>query len=162
MRLRVVRALLGRWHSYLALPRQTPASWHQDRLKEELRELREARTLAEAISEASDVVFTISRAEHEGFGNDSISTSNFLGRLPTFWAAAVILYMLYKFTMRWSFYRVTAYACGLRGEQLDAVRDVINPAKLDKMDNVARRHGLEPSKFRRVGAVVRRVWPLLP
>lgn len=162
MRRHILRALLRRWHAHLNLPRGHPRSWHQDRLNEELTELRVAKSLVETLSEASDVVFSISRAEYEGFADDRVTPFDLLCRLSTFWAAVVVAYMLYKFTMRWYFYRVTAYACGLRGARLDAVRHVINPAKDHKMDKVAVRHGLQPAEFRRVAKVVRRLWPLLP
>ncbi|KAL8335303.1 hypothetical protein RB598_009481 [Gaeumannomyces tritici] len=162
MRRHILRVILRRWHAHLGLPRKESRSWHQDRLREELIELNGAESLIGTLSEASDVIFSVSRAEYEGFTDDRATVFVFLERLSTFWAVAVVAYMLYKFTMRWSFYRVTAYACGLRGARLDAVRDVINPAKSHKLDEVAARHGVQAEEFRRVGGIVRRLWPLVP
>ncbi|KAL8365381.1 hypothetical protein RB595_004266 [Gaeumannomyces hyphopodioides] len=162
MRRQILRVILRRWHAYLGLPRKESRSWHQDRLSEELVELKGTKSLVGSLSEASDVIFSVSRAEYEGFTDDRATLSDFLEQLSTFWAVIVVAYMLYKFTMRWSFYRVTAYACGLRGARLDAVRDVINPAKSHKLGEVAARHNLQAEEFQRVGNVVRRLWPLLP
>lgn len=60
-------AFLTLWHRALGLLRQVPRSWHCDRLREEEQELREACTYLEKISEASDVLFSISRARHGSF-----------------------------------------------------------------------------------------------
>lgn len=43
-----------------------------------------------------------------------------------------------------------------------AVREVVNPAKDGKLDEVAVRHGINLVAFRRVGRTLRCVWPLLP
>ena len=42
------------------------------------------------------------------------------------------------------------------------VREVVNPAKDSKLDEVAVRHGIDLAVFRRVGRRLRCVWPLLP
>ncbi|KAI7908895.1 hypothetical protein M0657_012089 [Pyricularia oryzae] len=77
-------------------------------------------------------------------------------------SAAVLLYMGAKFSARWTFYRIVAFACGARGERLRGVREVVNPAKASKVDEVAERHGLDRVAFRRWAGRVRMFWPLLP
>ncbi|ELQ42435.1 hypothetical protein OOU_Y34scaffold00208g2 [Pyricularia oryzae Y34] len=67
-----------------------------------------------------------------------------------------------KFSARWTFYRIVAFACGARGERLRGVREVVNPAKASKVDEVAERHGLDRVAFRRWAGRVRMFWPLLP
>ncbi|KAB5511701.1 hypothetical protein GE09DRAFT_1067588 [Coniochaeta sp. 2T2.1] len=65
-----------------------------------------------------------------------------------------------KYTSRWSFYRPTALL--YKAPRPLTVREVINPAKDSKLDEVAGRHGIDPVRFRRVGGGLRSVWPLLP
>ena len=88
-------ALLRRWHGMLGLSRQSPPSWYRDRLREELRERRTAKTPWRKLSETSDVFFSISRAQYDGFS---------VRKLPPFVASRHVLvyaYMLAKYTSRW-------------------------------------------------------------
>lgn len=141
--------VLTKWHGILNL-RRYPPSFHRARLAEELLEQREATTYISRLSETSDVLFTTSRARHQGSP---------VGRLPPLAAphAAAYAYMLAKFTSRWAFYRAAGRLCGD-----DDVREVINPLKDEKLVAVAMRHGLDPVRFRKVAGLLRRVWPLLP
>ena len=146
--------ILNRWHRLLGLARQSPTTWYRDRLREELRERHAATTLCTRLSETSDVFFSISRARYDGHPICS---------LPPFVATrhgAVYAYMVAKYTSRWTFYRTAAWLCG--SPRYHLVREVVNPAKNHKIDEVASRYGLEPSKFRRVAGKLRRIWPLLP
>ena len=146
--------LLNRWHGLLGLPRQTPASWYRDRLREELREHRAAKTYLQKLSEASDVFFCSNRAHYDGFP---------VRKLPdpiTLRHAVVYAYMLSKFTSRWKFYRTAAFIC--RFPHPDAMREVVNPGKDEKLAEVASRHQIDPEKFKKVGRRLRQVWPLLP
>ena len=146
--------LLNRWHGLLGLSPQTPASWYRDRLREELREYRTATTYWQKLSEASDVFFSSSRAHYDGFP---------VRRLPgplTLRHAVVYAYMLVKFTSRWKFYRTAAFIC--RIPHRDAMREVVNPGKDEKLVEVASRHRIDPEKFKKVGRQLRQVWPLLP
>ncbi|TLD09622.1 hypothetical protein PspLS_11715 [Pyricularia sp. CBS 133598] len=61
-------------------------------------------------------------------------------RLP----AGVLLYMVAKLSLRWTFYHIVASTCGARGRKLKDVREVVNPRKTSKVDEVAGRHGLDP------------------
>ena len=147
-------ALLKRWHGMLGLSRQSPPSWYRDRLREELRERRIAKTHWQKLSEASDVFFSSSRAQYDGFP---------VRKLPPFVTSRHVLvyaYMLAKFTSRWKFYRTVAIICN--APHYDLVREVVNPSKDQKLEEVASRHQIDPVEFKRVGRQLRQVWPLLP
>ena len=147
-------ALLRRWYGMLGLSRQSPPSWYRDRLREELRERRTAKTPWRKLSETSDVFFSISRAQYDGFS---------VRKLPPFVASRHVLiyaYMMAKYTLRWKFYRTAAILCN--APRYDLVREVINPSKDHKLGEVASRHQIDSAEFTRVGRRLRRVWPLLP
>jgi hypothetical protein len=138
----------------LGLPRQSPPSWYRDRLREELHELRTATTPIHRLSETSDVFFAISRARYDGIH---------AWKLPPFIASRhvpVYGYMLLKYTLRWAFYRTAARLCKAPRPYL--VREVVNPGKDSKLDEVSFRHGIDQLQFRSVGRRLRSVWPLLP
>ena len=146
--------LLTYWHRMLGLSKQFPPSWYRDRLVEELRERRAAKTTIEKLSETSDVFFSLSRARHDGFP---------VRLLPTFWTsrtALVYMYMMAKFTSRWQFYRTAAWLC--KANHYASVREVVNPGKDSKLAEVALRHQIDVEEFRRIGGLLRRIWPLLP
>lgn len=42
------------------------------------------------------------------------------------------------------------------------MREVVNPAKYSKLEEVASRHQIDPVVFKRIGGKLRRLWPLLP
>lgn len=146
--------ILYRWHEMLGLSRQSPPTWHRDRLREELRERYTATTRWQRLSETSDVFFSISRAQHDGFP---------VRRLPPLASprhAAIYGYMLAKYTLRWQFYRVAALLC--HAPYYASVREVVNSSKDRKLEEVASRHQIDPVTFKRVGGKLRRFWPLLP
>ncbi|KAJ8132201.1 hypothetical protein O1611_g1426 [Lasiodiplodia mahajangana] len=145
--------VLVQWHRVLGLPRQSPRSWHQDRFNEELEELNEANDWLEKVSEASDVLFAISRAKYDGFP---------IADVPSLRPSNVIIYgyMLAKYTSRWAFYRTLAFLSG--APATSTVREVVNPTKDHKLENVARRHHIDPERFKSTGRRLRRIWPLFP
>ncbi|KAL2818253.1 hypothetical protein BDW59DRAFT_152184 [Aspergillus cavernicola] len=146
--------VLKRWHGVLRLTRQPVASWHRDRVREELKERRMAKTWGHRLSETSDVLFSLSRARYDGFPIRS---------LPSMFGphyALAYAYMLAKYTSRWSFYRVAAYLSG--APRYDLVREVVNPSKSAKLGEVASRHQIDRVKFKRVSRQLLRVWPLPP
>ncbi|KAH8589267.1 hypothetical protein B0O99DRAFT_637237 [Bisporella sp. PMI_857] len=145
--------LRGRWLGLLGLARQSPRSWYRDRIREELRERHNAKTLCQKLSETSDVFFSIIRARHDGFP---------IRRLPAFVFrhVPVYAYMLGKYTLRWKFYQTTAMLCNAPRYKL--VREVVNPSRDHNLYEVACRHQIDPVKFKRVGLRLRRIWPLLP
>lgn len=144
-------ALLSRWHKMLALPRQSPASWQSDRLREVIQECAEAKTYIERLSENSDVFFCISRARHEGHNIAPLPSCN------TPRNALVYAYMIGKFSLRWGFHRTAARLSGVKG-----VCEVTNPGKDHKIQIVAQRHGIDPGVYGRVATRLRWVFPLLP
>ncbi|KAK8063504.1 hypothetical protein PG996_008156 [Apiospora saccharicola] len=141
----------------LGLARHTP-EWYRDRLREELQELRDAKGRWERLSETSDVMFAISRAQHDGFPVRQSPlpalTSTFEGKQC--WV--VCAYMLGKYTSRWLFYRTAASLSGMKDPQ--SVREVVNPTKDSKIEEVASRHQVDKAKFCRISRHLRRVWPL--
>lgn len=148
----MMQRLLLRWHGFLHLPRH-PQRWYRDRLREEIRERRLAITPCQKLSETADVFYIISRAQYDGYR---------LRTLPKFsfshvWICA---YLVSKYTLRWKFYRVAAFLCHCPDP--DAMREVINPAKDHKVQEVACRHGIEPESFARICRRLRLIWPLLP
>ena len=149
-----IDALLRRWHRMLGLARQSPPSWYRDRLREELKERRDAKTFLEKLSETSDVLFSISRARHDGFPVQS---------LPPFRTTRHTLaytFMLLKYTLRWRFYRIAAKFC--KAPHWGSVREVVNPGKDGNLREVARRHNIDPEEFVNAGQQLRNVWPLIP
>ena len=141
-----VDALLRLWHGMLGLPRQSPSSWYRDRVQEELRERRIATTPWQKLSETSDVFFSISRAQYDGFP---------VRKLPPFFATSHVLvyvYMLAKFTLRWNFFRTAAIICN--APHCNLVREVVNPNKDQKLEEVALRHQIDPMEFKRVGCLL--------
>lgn len=68
--------------------------------------------------------------------------------------------MLAKYTLRWQFYRVAALLC--HAPYYASVREVVNPSKDRKLEEVASRHQIDPVTFKPVGGKLRRFWPLLP
>ena len=148
------RTFLNRWHRIMGMSHQRSRSWHRDRLREEVQEFRKARTWRQKLSEASDVFFTSSRAQYDGFP---------VRRLPSHLSAYNILiytYMLAKFTSRWQFYRTVAFLC--KAPHYKAVREVVNPSNDAKLKEVALRHQMDPLEFQRVACRLRRLWPLFP
>lgn len=149
-------ALLRLWYGKLRLPPQSTPSWYRDRLREELQERRLARTPCQKLSETSDVLFAISRARYDGI----LATTP---KLPFILAPRyvfVYMYMLAKYTSRWTFYRTAAVLCS--APHRDLVCEVVNPSKDHKLDEIASRHQIDPATFRHVCHRLRRMWPLLP
>ncbi len=137
----------------LGLPRQSAPSWHRNRLREELRERRTAKTCWQKLSETSDVFFSISRARYDDYP---------IRKLPAFVALRhflVYAYMMAKYTLQWKFYRTVAMLC--RPPDYP-VREVVNPSRDHKLHDVASRHQINSIKFERVARRLRNVWPLLP
>jgi hypothetical protein len=144
--------VLLRWHGFLRLPRH-PRSWYRDRLREEICERRLAKTALEKLSETADVFYVLSRARYDG---------HTFRKIPTFTVHhfVVYAYLLSKYTSRWQFYRLAAFLCNHSNPS--SIREVINPNKDVKVQEVACRHSLEPFEFIRVCRRLRVVWPLLP
>ncbi|KAF2030453.1 hypothetical protein EK21DRAFT_65488 [Setomelanomma holmii] len=145
--------VLRSWLTGLRLAQQSP-SWYRNRLREELQERRIAVTSLHRLSESSDILFSILRAQHDGHP---------VGTPPPFrlWRNSLVYgYMVTKYTSRWSFYRMAARLS--RNADHRTIYEVVNPAKDEKLEEVALRHNIDPLKFRRTCCRLRRIWPLLP
>ncbi|CBX98539.1 hypothetical protein IAQ61_007830 [Plenodomus lingam] len=145
---------LHRWFAMLKLSQQWAPSWYRTRMREELRERRAAHTRWQKLSETSDVLFAILRAQNDGHP---------IIRPPPFylWRNSLVYgYMVAKYTSRWSFYRMAARFC--RGVDHRSVCEVVNPAKDHKLEEVALRHHMDPATFKACCRKLRRIWPLLP
>jgi hypothetical protein len=142
------------WFQTLNLPRQSHFSWHRARLQEELYERRTAKTNWQKLSETSDVLFSITRAQYDGFPTRNPSCLSGLHFTP------IYLYMLAKYTSRWSFFRVVALFCN--AQHWNLVHEVVNPSKDHKLIDVASRHAIDQKDFQRVSRQLRRIWPLFP
>jgi hypothetical protein len=149
-----IENILRLWHRRLALTRQTKSSWHRDRLREELKERRHAGSYWKRLSETSDVLFSISRARHDGHPIRALPPVLSPCYFPAYG------YMLAKFSSRWMFYRTAAALC--KAPHVGRVCEVVNPSKDEKLVVVACRHQIDPVLFKRVAGRLRRVWPLLP
>ncbi|KAI0390133.1 uracil phosphoribosyltransferase-domain-containing protein [Xylariaceae sp. FL0594] len=132
------RVMLHAWHKILGLQRVTALQWHKDRLRDETAEYEEAIGLMDRLSEKSDIFFAISRAQYDG---------HYVGPLPPFTMGHVPVYgyMLAKYTSRCMFYRTLAYICGAD----HTVREVVNPTKDSKLEEIAARHRIDRDKFKR-------------
>ncbi|CAG8127488.1 unnamed protein product [Penicillium nalgiovense] len=142
------------WFTMLNLQRQPLASWHRARLREELRESRLAETSWQKLSETSDVLFSITRAHYYGFLIQNPSCLAGLNSSP------IYMYMLAKYTSRWSFFKAAALFCNAQHWKL--VHELVNPDKDHKLTEVASRHGINEKDFRQVSHQLRRIWPLFP
>lgn len=142
------------WLRVLNLPRQSQASWHRNRLQEELQERRHAEAGWPKLSETADVLFSIRRAQHDGF------PIRLVHRLAGIRGAPATVYMIAKYTSRWLFFRTAAFACNTK--HYSSVREVVNPSKDHKVAEVARRHHINPQRFQLACRQLRQVWPLLP
>ncbi|RDW76540.1 uncharacterized protein DSM5745_06532 [Aspergillus mulundensis] len=153
----MLNPILRTWHRTLRLTRQPSASWHRARIAEELKERRVARNQLEKLSETSDVLFSISRARHDGFA---------IRLRPSVFSHPLAYgHMLAKFTSWWGFYRAAASLSGAQWPR--NVREVVSPAREAKLDEVAARHGIDAVRFnavrfRKISRRMLRIWPLLP
>ncbi|KAJ5291468.1 hypothetical protein N7478_000719 [Penicillium angulare] len=148
------QALTVFWLKRLGLPKVSSSSWHRKRVREELLERRQARPGLPKLSETSDVLFTVKRAHYDGTRLRPFYLLTGIHLAPTY------TYMFAKFTSRWCFFRIAALVCRIPNHM--AVREVVNPSKDHKVDEVARRHNIDPIKFRQACRRLRQIWPLLP
>ncbi|KAK8062428.1 hypothetical protein PG997_014525 [Apiospora hydei] len=117
----------------------TRPGWYRERLREELRERRLANGPCEKLSETADVMFAISRAQHDGFPvrQSLLAPKATFGRRGS---CGVCAYMLAKYTSRWLFYQTAVTISGI--SRFRSVCEVVNPAKDKKIEEVASRHQL--------------------
>lgn len=148
-------SLIRNWYRKLELARHPTAAWYRERHQGEKDEYNEASTRVEKLSEKSDVYFALLRGKYDGFPIDETP------KVFTLENVGVYAYMVGKYSMRWGFYRATAWMCkGSGGYQ---VNEVVNPMKDAKLEDVARRYpGIDPVELKRMAKRLRWVWPLFP
>jgi hypothetical protein len=124
--------------------------WHRNDIKAELGELRLAEGRLSRVSELSDVLYTSSRAAHNGF---ETHVMRFFRQRP--WLlGALALYMIPKYSSRWILYRAAAYP--------SKINEVRNPWKDIKLYEIAEKGNIDKERFVIRCRKLRRVWPLLP
>lgn len=124
--------------------------WHEQDIADELTEYREARGSIYRWSELSDIVYTYTRAKWSGHRDIVFPFSSSL----FVWGA---LYMFPKYTLRWVFFRIAGARVGTR----KPIREVRNPKKDHKLDEIAAHNGCEPDRFRLICKKQLAYWPLL-
>lgn len=127
--------IIYKWHSKLDMPKYD-REWHRQDVADELQELKEANGVINKWSELSDVCYTYTRAHWSGHRDIAlpISYSSYLIGL---------VYMFPKFHLRWRFFVIL-------GKKLDKdvkIREVRNPRKVDKLETIAGRYGLDKEAF---------------
>lgn len=137
------------WHNLLGMEKHH-LEWHKTDIADELIEYREARGFIEKWSELSDIVYTYTRARWSGY-NDLFFP---LPRRYFIWGT---LYMFPKYTLRWLLFIVVGKL--LKSKRI--VREVRNPKKLSKLDEIAEKYGLEKETFRGTCQKLLRYWVLL-
>lgn len=81
---------------------------------------------------------------------------------PRLHSLLAYIYMLAKYSSRWSFYRYCEGKSSSNGKK-SIITEVVNPKKDAKIVMVAKRWNIEDvDKFLKVAQKVRRVWPLFP
>ena len=127
--------LLNKWHDRLGMPKYDE-EWHRQDMADELAEYEEARGFIDTWSELSDVAYTYTRAKWSGH-----TTVPFpLARIKLY---VGIVYMIPKYTLRWSFFRKL-------GHQFDTnlnISEVRNPKKIEKLKVIAEKYNLDPDEF---------------
>ena len=137
------------WHNLIAMEKRSRA-WHEDDIADEFAEYREAQGFMEKWSEVSDVVYTYTRAKWSGH-----STLAFpLPRRYFFWGA---LYMFPKYTLRWLFFAVA----GRIADSENPIREVRNPRKLSKVNEIAWKYHLDAEHFCAICQRLLRYWLVL-
>ena len=124
--------------------------WHEADIRDELNEFEEATGFIDRWSEASDVVYTYTRAGWDGYTEIKfpISKMNFYTGL---------LYMFPKYSLRAAFYRKL-------GRKLDKnvkIREVRNPKKIEKLKYIAEKYHLDPEKFTEEAEKLMKRWVFL-
>ncbi|MDP2631260.1 MAG: hypothetical protein Q8P30_00650 [Candidatus Uhrbacteria bacterium] len=125
-------------------------AWHLEDIKDEMSELKEARGFFNRWSELSDVVYTVSRAHWSG--HKSIKWK--MGAGKYLWG---MLYMFPKYTLRWIFFLLA----GKLTKKNTKLREVRNPAKVHKLQDIAVRNKLDVERFERTCKRLLKFWPLL-
>lgn len=137
------------WHNALGMEKHNRA-WHDKDIADAVAEYEQAQGFIEKWSEISDVVYTYTRAKWLGHSRLSFP-------LPWGYLRWGALYMFPKYTLRWLLF-VTA---GELAKSRQVIREVRNPEKLLKLDEIAEKYSLNPENFRGICQKLLRYWVLL-
>ncbi len=127
-------------------------AWHEADMADELAEYEEETKLLKKWSEASDVVYTYTRAKWSGL--------DLSFPLMPYQYLLGLLYMLPKYSSRFLFFRGAGRKAGADKD----IRCVRNPKKLHKLDDVVDEQNIEVSldTLKAICKRRRKYWPLLP
>ena len=138
--------IVNLWHSLLDMPKHD-RQWHLNDVNDEVCELKEARTFLDMWSEKADVVYTYTRARWSGH-DISFPLSNI-----DFLTGAVYIYP--KFTLRWLFF----YVLGKRLKSKRKITEVRNPAKSQRLREIAVNYDLDSDMFEKEARRIMRGGP---
>jgi len=144
-----VKNLIKYWHSKLDMPKYD-LDWHRQDIADELKEFEEAEGLICRWSEISDVVYTYTRAQWSGHKD-----LTFPLKRNSFYVG--LLYMFPKYTLRWKFFRVL----GKKFDKDLKITEVRNPRKIEKLENIAKKYGLDPIRFKDEAGKLMKRWIFL-
>jgi hypothetical protein len=137
------------WQKLLDVPKWD-LDFHKKDLQDELEEYKEAVGFINRWSEASDVVYTWTRAKYWS----KVEIGSFpLSTLTLLWG---MTYMYPKYTLRWLFFRSVGKEMNIK------VNEVRNPRKVKKLENLARLNNADPKDFVRIATRKLERWLLLP
>ena len=125
-------------------------AWHEADIADEISEYEKAKGFWERWSELSDIVYAYTRARWSGHSEISFP-------FPRRYLVGGSLYMFPKYTLRWLFF-ITA---GWLVQSKRVVREVRNPAKVSKLDAIAKRYQLNERSFRNMCQKLLKYWILL-
>ena len=124
--------------------------WYKKDLADELAEYYQETTIIHKWSELSDVVYVFTRAKWNGYDIDfPFNRWQFLLGL---------IYMLPKYSDRFIFFKMA----GRRAEAKKDLHEVRNPRRIRKLDHIAKKYEIDPSKFKAICEKQLKYWPLLP
>ncbi len=137
------------WHNLLGMEKHG-LGWHQADIADELAEYERDEGSLERWSELSDIVYTYTRARWSGHTDMSfpLTRKHFL---------LGALYMFPKYTLRWLFFVFAGRI--LKSKRL--IREVRNPQRISKLDEIAEKYGLEKEAFHCACRKLLKSWPLL-
>lgn len=141
--------MIEKWHDWLNMPKYDQR-WHDNDMQDELKEYQVEANILKKWSEVSDLVYTYTRAKWTGHKLDFP-----LGRFEYFLG---VIYMFPKYTSRYLFFR----KAGKKVNSQVVVREVRNPKRMQKLEEIAATYRLDKTKFSKTCKRQLRYWPLLP
>lgn len=146
----LLRRLINSWHSWMDMPIES-LDWYYEKLSSEITELATAPNWLMRLSEESDVLYSHSRARHDGY---DLRIKN----IRSFYRCHIAVYMFAKFSSRRLFYISV-------GKKLSPPKDMKalrNPKKVENLIGLAKKHGYNETVFCYVAQKKLKNWPFLP